>query len=170
MKIRRIKYTFISAIILLVLIFPIFKIWWFFKVPNKSMIPTVPLGSQIVAQRYMFSNPKRNDIIVFKTKGIKFNDEPLQGKLHLKRLIGLPGDELHLEKGILYVNNIKHPMNIKFLSDLGAICLTEEMPKYIVPKDHFFVLGDNVTESLDSRYFGSVPVENLWGKMIFIIK
>ena len=83
-----------------------------FKIPTGSMIPTIEVGDRVFADMvsYKFTNPKRNNIIVFK--------EPIQDKvLYTKRAMGLPGEKIKIEDDILYINGEK--TDFRRYSNLG---------------------------------------------------
>ena len=133
-----------------------------------------------------YRDPRRNDIVVFLKPG-----EP---DLHLvKRCIGVPGDHIHLRDGIVYVNGVPQdqphaepttPDNHQdFLDEFPSVPpavefgATEgwsvEFPSHIengdlvVPPGKFFMMGDHRHNSLDSRYWGFVPRENIEGRPLF---
>lgn len=150
-----------------------------FKIPTGSMEPTLHgdpnHGDRVLVNKYIYSlsEPKRGDIIVFKTVNIQGLDPR---KDYIKRLAGLPGDVLQIKDGLIYVNgkNLQEP---KIFSEIYYTNTnTMERPfgregqygledtKIEVPKNNYFVLGDNSPVSRDSRYWGFVPKENLVGK------
>jgi len=131
---------------------------------------------------------KRGDIVVFNTEKIYHAGRALakNGYYYIKRLAGLPGDTLRLKNNILYIcpkgetkfkiiteysskfdkiysnNGGYHGhWNVAFENDLSG-------DGYLVPKDSYFMLGDNSRNSLDSRYWGTVPRKNIVGKAAFI--
>ena len=140
-----------------------------------------PFSPQISKKRFFFKKPKRGDVVVFKTPVDNRTD-------YINRLIGITGDEIQFINGDLYLNSnqiLKTKKNIKNLKiycgdtivDVDAY--EEKLPngitytavyrsddsfqnsdKYIVPKDHFFFLGDNRDCSKDSRYLNSVGYVN----------
>ncbi|WP_010167453.1 signal peptidase I [Candidatus Epulonipiscium viviparus] len=123
------------------------------EVPSGSMIPTISIGDHFILNKVTpyYRKPERGEIVVF-----------FDGKDNLiKRVIGLPGDELDLYAGNLYVNGVlldepylNHPNSTFPLNPNIVFPLT-------VPENHFFVMGDNRLNSADSRYFGSVNREDL---------
>ena len=139
----------------------------------------------------MFSSPERGDVIVFKTPADNRTD-------YIKRLIGLPGDEIKFIDTNLYINNseilkskiIKKNKIYCGKSSIDVFAFEEIFPNgkrvetvysknfpyknsdtFIVPKDHYFFLGDNRDCSKDSRFLSSVGYvhrDNLVGKAQFI--
>ncbi len=149
-----------------------------------------PFSIKILDNRLFYSEPERGDVIVFKTPADNRTD-------YIKRLIGKPGDHVQFIKGDLFLN--KKKINKEFVKKSKVFCgqesvvvnvykeninenskyeiayfendsLTDTDP-YIVPKDHFFFLGDNRDCSKDSRFLSSVGYvnkENLVGKARFL--
>ena len=139
-----------------------------------------PFSPSISKSRFFFSDPERGDVIVFKTPADNRTD-------YVKRLIGLPGDIIQFIDGDLFINNsqvIKTKIKTKKKIYCGNEILNtnsfiEKLPngkkyeavykvngsyqnsdKYIVPKNHYFFLGDNRDCSKDSRYLTSVGYVN----------
>ncbi len=178
-----------------------------FYIPSSSMEPTLLVGDRIFVTKYsygyskhsfpfspkisnkrlFFKNPKRGDLVVFKT--------PMDNRTdYIKRLIGLPGDEIQFVKGELYINskivkreqvrvsdpircgdyNLKSitfietlPNGVKHLASYNKDGTLQNTQVYKVPKDHFFLMGDNRDCSKDSRFLkdvGYVNILNLVGK------
>jgi len=95
---------------------------------------------------YRFSDIKRFDIVVVKTRG----------EYLIKRIIGLPGEKVSYKDNKLYINDkyIKEDFSHKETNDFEVI----------VPKGKYYVLGDNRTNSTDSRIIGAIPKKNILGK------
>ena len=150
-----------------------------------------PFSPPIFKGRILNKNPKRGDVIVFKTPADNRTD-------YIKRLIGLPGDTIQFIDGDLYINSNQVLKTIKSKNDklycgssqIDVNIFEEKLPngksylaayrtditfsnsdKYIVPENHFFFLGDNRDCSKDSRFLSSVGYvhkNNLVGKAQFI--
>lgn len=133
-----------------------------------------------------YREPRRGDVVVFLKPG-----EP--DMFLVKRLIAVPGDHIHLRDGIVIINGVAQsephaapttPDNYRdYLDDFPAVPMTPDlgateawtvaMPNYVkdgdlvVPPGKFFMMGDNRHNSLDSRYWGFVPRENIVGQPLF---
>lgn len=126
------------------------------NVPTGSMIPTINPGEKIIANRisYFSNSPKRGDIVVF-----RHPDNPQI--LLVKRIIGLPGDEVLIRNGILYINGIELKESYVLNTD------EDTYGPYKVPKNCYFMLGDNRISSEDSRFWlhKYVEKEKILGKV-----
>ena len=134
-----------------------------FYIPSKSMVPTLEVGDRVFVNKfiYRFHEPKRDDIIVFKSIG----DSTEGGQEDLiKRVVGLPGDEISVQDGVLFVNGERQeePYVNPRLPD------TSSFAPMTVPKGEVFLMGDNRADSRDSRFFGPVPFENIEGEAFII--
>ena len=153
------------------------------EVPTGSMENTIMTDSKMIGFRwsYTFSGPQRGDIIIF-----KFPDNPKEN--YVKRVIGVPGDEIRISEGKVYVNGKKLKEDyVVFKDDEGKECEPYESGDFPatytegaimddegnlvveVPEDSYFVLGDNRNKSLDSRFWTTtnyVPRKNILGKAI----
>lgn len=134
------------------------------RVPSASMAPTLQPGDRILTNKlaYDFYRPERGDLVVFDSL-----DQSKDEKV-VKRIIGLPGDEISIERGTLMVN--RQTPDEPYLTPAGNPA-PQQFPglqtfgPLFVPKDHVFVMGDNRANSYDSRFFGPVPHENLVGEV-----
>ena len=204
-NIKTLIYALIIAIIIRSLLIQPFYI------PSSSMEPNLLVGDRLFVTKYsygyskhsfpfsppildkrlFFSDPKRGDVVVFKTPADNRTD-------YIKRLIGLPGDQIQFIDTNLYLNN-SEIIKSKISSDDKIFCgsksinvftFEEILPNgkkfetvylkkdtltnsdtFIVPEDHYFFLGDNRDCSKDSRFLSSVGYvhkDNLVGKAQFI--
>ena len=147
---------------------------------------SIPFGLPLFAGRIFASLPKRGDVVVFKLPSDNKTD-------YIKRVVGLPGDRLQVMEGVLYINGVaaqQTPVG-RFPEDydgreLSVPELRESLPGgrqhlvlditpngerdntrvYEVPPGHFFAMGDNRDNSMDSRVpeVGFIPLENLIGR------
>jgi signal peptidase I len=126
-----------------------------FWIPSASMVPTLKYGDRVLVNKfiYRFTEPERGDVIVFKS--VQGDDQDL-----IKRVVGVPGDEITVRGGRLFVNGEpqREPYVNKKFPDRSFYAPTT------VPKDHVFAMGDNRANSQDSRVFGPVPKENIEGE------
>ena len=150
-----------------------------------------PFSPPILSKRILYSEPNRGDVVVFKTPVDNRTD-------YIKRLIGLPGDKIQFIDSNLYINNTEILKSRISKSDkifcgnnnIDVFTFEEKLTNdkihktvylknytfnnsdiFIVPKDHYFFLGDNRDCSKDSRFLSSVGYvhkENLVGKARFI--
>ncbi|MGB0064201.1 MAG: signal peptidase I [Terracidiphilus sp.] len=180
-----------------------------YVIPSGSMEKTLLIGDHLVVDRITlappakwmplvhYREPRRGDIVVF----IKPVAEPQpdsdgnpQYFFLVKRLIGVPGDHIHLHEGIVYVNGVAQPQPKDGSEDEGSgdITFLDEFPieppapnpqvpdtwivdfpnhvvngELVVPPGMYFMMGDNRHNSLDSRYWGFVPRQNIVGRPLF---
>ncbi len=167
-----------------------------FRIPSGSMLPTLEIGDFILVNKFTYglrlpvwntkfisiSSPHRGDVIVF-----RYPENPSID--YIKRVVGVPGDEISYQNKIVYVNGrpssvlpegqYPTPENLqfdRFNEDLAGVkhsILTYQGAPSIdfavtVPAGKYFVMGDNRDNSKDSRYWGFMPEENLVGKAIFV--
>jgi signal peptidase I len=126
-----------------------------FYIPSGSMVPTLKVGERVFVNKfiYRFSEPKRGDIIVFRS--VDGADEDL-----IKRVVGLPGDEVAVQNGVLILNG--EPQEEPYVNQRFPDDSFYGPTK--VPEGKVFVMGDNRSNSADSRVFGPVPMENIAGE------
>lgn len=188
---------FLTALFLMVVVR-----WSFFdhyRVPTGSMIPTIQIGDDLFVYKmaYNFKVPftdyilfeidplKRGDIVVFKYP----KDTSM---LFIKRLIGLPGDRIRVQNGMILVNNknlLKNPemstsIEEKLFNTSDTFTYRESLEdkeftvqripdifrsedkEFVIPKGHYFFVGDNRDNSADGRVWGLVPHDYIKGKAI----
>jgi signal peptidase I len=131
------------------------------------MTPAVAAGDHVMMEGVTFLSrePRRGDIIVYKTDGIAALP-PAQ--IYLKRVAGEPGDQLRIAAGKLFINDNQVSLSNavgEIVYDLTPGLMTNT--DVTVPSGCYFVLGDNSTNSFDSRFWGSVPRENIIGRIAF---
>ncbi len=126
-----------------------------FYIPSESMVPTLDIGDRVFVNKfiYRFSEPKRGDIIVFRSP--EGGEEDL-----IKRVVGVPGDNVEDRDGVLFVNG-EH-RNEPYINDRFPD--SDTYGPITVPQGHVFMMGDNRANSRDSRFFGPVPYENIEGE------
>ncbi|MCS6993667.1 MAG: signal peptidase I [Anaerolineales bacterium] len=126
------------------------------RVDGSSMLPTLHNGEFVLVNRiaYRFETPQRGDIVVF-----HYPPDPSQDLI--KRVIGLPGEEVTIQDGVVRVNG--EPLVEPYISEPPLYAGT-----WLVPEGHLFVLGDNRNDSSDSHSWGMLPYENIVGKAVLI--
>ena len=164
-----------------------------FQIPSKSMVPTLKVGDFIVVNKWTYGlrlpvlrnkffdvgSPQRGDVVVF--------FPPHESRYFIKRLVGLPGDKISIVNGTLFVNNemIKQTKSDIESGNSRSVVMSEKLgikqfaiqknlrPSRLsqnfsatVPKDHFFMIGDNRDNSSDSRIWGPVPKDRIVGKAV----
>jgi signal peptidase I len=145
-----------------------------YRIPSASMEPTLQcarpapgcdgsFSDRVIANRlaYRFHDPHRGDIVVF--------NAPLAAKQHcseggtfVKRIVGLPGEVVSERAGIVYIDG--KPLHEPYVDPRRRDSETQTWPR--VPKDEYFVMGDNRASSCDSREWGPVPRKNLIGPVL----
>lgn len=140
-----------------------------FFVPSTSMYPTLKAGDRIVVNKLAFhlGSVQRGDIVVFKTPKAedgKCGGAPVPDLV--KRVIGLPGEEISAKGGQVYITGkyLPEPWLPKVRSTFTATFGPEK-----IPKGDYFMMGDNRVESCDSRIWGPVTGSSFVGKVDFII-
>ncbi len=139
-------------------------------IPSASMEPTLQINDRIFVNKLAygvrlpftklwltkFQDPKRGDVVVFKY--------PVDESIYfIKRVIGLPGDEIeYSEKGELFINQ-RRVDESKYETKLVS-SIHRPFGPVRVPKNQLFVMGDNRDNSSDSRFWGFLPEENIIGK------
>lgn len=129
-----------------------------FYIPSESMLPTLEIGDRVLVNKvsYDFGDISRGDVIVFTRPP---NAPPSEVNDFIKRVVGVPGDELQGIDGMVYVNGELISEPYIMLGDR-----TDNLPLTIVPAGHVFVMGDNRSNSTDSRIFGAVGQQLIVGK------
>jgi signal peptidase I len=159
-------------------------------IPSESMLPTLEINDRLIVDKlgYHFKEPSRGDVVVFKppeklveearrkcqeeeaSRAKQDRNTAIEhqiseqckniGVAFIKRVIGLPGDQVEVKGGMVYVNG--NGLQEQYI---------EEQPNYqygpvTVPDNEYLVLGDNRNNSYDSHYWGFVPRENIIGQAV----
>jgi signal peptidase I len=152
---RDLAFSVLLAVILIVFIYqPV-------KVEGTSMMPVLTDQERIFINKFTYrfgaGNIDHGDLVVFFF--------PLdRSKSYIKRVIGIPGDTVQIDKGTVYVNG--EPLNEPYVPDEYRD--RQSLPVVTVPSDHYFVLGDHRTSSNDSRAWGTVDRKDIYGKAVFV--
>lgn len=168
--------VFVIVLVILIRVFIVEA----FQIPSGSMKDTLLVGDLLLVNKfiYRFTEPDRGDIIIFKyphqdnsinpIKTLKqwigdITGVPLVKRRNLiKRLIGMPGEEIEVKSGDVYIDGVKldeHYLDFTPHGNYGP---------YKIPKDHYFVMGDNRDNSADSRFWGALPEDLVIGKALVI--
>ena len=192
-----------------VLLFFFIRAFFFeaYRIPSGSMIPSMLVGDWLFVNKLRFgphlpfttinlpgyAEPSRYDIVVFVSPPQV--DQPWDPTPTLvKRLVGLPGDTLHMRDAKLFVNGIEQRQGYGASSEVGdpnevsplfdwqkevglkgsrfgaapAQPTHDNWGPFVVPSGHYFMMGDNRYNSKDSRYWSFVPRENVRGRPLFV--
>ena len=129
-------------------------------IPSESMLPTLKVNDRLIIDKvsYNFNQPQRGDIVVFNPtdtlKEQKFTDA------FIKRIIGLPGDQVMVKSGKVLVND--KPLTETYINELPD----KDYDTVTVPPNSYFVMGDNRNNSYDSRFWGAVPKDRIIGRAV----
>jgi signal peptidase I len=151
---RTILDTLETILLSLVLFLAINAVSERIRVESISMQPTLYPGDYVIVNKlaYHFKHsPDRGDVIVFRYPP---NPEAIP---YIKRVIGLPGDQIHIADGKIYVNG-------ELVIEPYLVVTTNRGGDWSVPEGQLFVMGDNRNNSSDSRSWGFVPLENIIGR------
>lgn len=171
MAILRAIYTFfidtVQTFLLAASVFLVIYIFLLrpFEVDGQSMYPTFHDGEMVLTNLISLKMglPQRGDVVVLQAP-----DDP--EKDYIKRVVGLPGDTVMISSGDFYVNNKKFDESAYLASDVkttGGAFLSENQP-VVVPPRQYFVVGDNRSNSKDSRALGFIKQEAIIGKSFFV--
>ena len=188
------------AELLVIVLFIMTFVFQNFEIPSSSMEDTLLIGDHVIVNREQFAPPthwmgplmpyrniRRNDIVVF------LSPEE-QGLFVVKRIMGIPGDRIHLREGVVYRNGERlaepyaqhkvgdyNPYRDNFPavapSDMYGVRNEQwqqelsshvEGSDIVVPPDSYFAMGDNRDVSYDSRYWGFIPRKNVIGRPMFV--
>jgi signal peptidase I len=132
-----------------------------YLIPSASMEPTLMIGDRILVDKlsYHLHGVGRGDIVVFATPPKEAANTSIKDLV--KRVIGLPGDVISAKGGRVYIDG-------KVLAEpwLPPGTVTMDLPRQTVPPNEYFVMGDNRSNSQDSRYFGPIPRSLIVGRAV----
>ena len=162
------------------------RIFWLepYRVPAASMVPALMVGEYFLVDKRV-DDVARGDVVIF--------EFPQDRRLdYVKRVIGLPGEQIELRDGVVYIDG--SPLERTLVDEIGwhddrctahradrleeragdkswKVLQSKTMPSYLgdygpqqIPADHYFMLGDNRDNSADSRIWGTVPADHLVGR------
>ena len=174
-KIREYAEAIVIAILIAVLIRTF--IIQAYKIPSKSMVPTLLVGDHLLVNKFIYgvkipvirktvlpvTDPKQGDIIVF----IYPED---RSKDYIKRVIGVAGDKIEIRDKKIFINDQRYDDSWGIYTDSQS--LPQDVRDYfgpvVVPPDSLFVMGDNRDQSADSRYWGFVDIKDVEGKALIL--
>ena len=165
-NVKKVIVEYFQIIFIFLIVFAIiyFFVGQLFEVVGDSMIPNFRDKEQLIAEKISINinNTERGDVIIF--KNINENN-----RLLIKRIIGLPGENIKIQDGKVYINGDE--LSETYLED-GTVTegkrILGEGPEYKIPKDSYVVMGDNREESNDSREWGYVKKENIVGRVVLV--
>ena len=150
-----------------------------YKIPSRSMVPTLLVGDHILVSKFIYGvkipllrttiipvrEPKRGEIIVF----IYPHD---RSKDFIKRVIGVAGDKIEIKNKKIFINGKEYSDSFGTYSDTmiypSSMQPRDNFGPVTVPEKSLFVMGDNRDESLDSRFWGFVDLKDVEGKAFII--
>lgn len=130
-------------------------------ITSGSMENTIMTDSRLIGFRlsYLFTEPQRGDIVLF-----RYPDD--ESQTFVKRIIGMPGDEIEIKDGAVYINGNSDPIEEPYLREepVGSYGVFE------VPEECYFMMGDNRNDSLDSRFWRNkyVNEEDIIGRALWV--
>lgn len=153
---ERLNEMLIACLIAVIIFFLVTRFYIPVQVAGFSMFPTLMNGERLMLSRYAYNNesPQHGDIIMFKLVG--YTED-----YFIKRVIAVEGETIEIKNNEVYVNNIKldepYLVNTENGADMGPLTLEE---------NEYFVMGDNREDSLDSRSFGKLLEDEIFGRVI----
>ena len=152
-----------AGLVLLLLIGRVTGRFQSYRVPSSGMAPTLKPGDMIFAEglSYLRRDPALGEVVVFSTEGIKMVESMGISNgptIYIQRVAGLPGDSFRLDNGTLLIND-KVAVELEGRRYVDARDFFAQ--EVIVPEGHYLLLGDNSPNSLDSRYWGFLPRDNI---------
>lgn len=152
-------------------------------IPSGSMLPTLQIGDRLIVEKlsYYFQDPQRGDIVVFYPPSPGTPEMDMGGRVlrwlgftreaaFIKRVVGMPGDKLEIRAGQVYINDqpLAEPYtmaNSEEEKGLGfGSGIMDDLEAQTIPPKSYFMMGDNRDNSRDSRFWGTLPRENVIGR------
>jgi signal peptidase I len=168
-KLKQILLDFFEVLVISSLVFAIVYVFigQLMEVSGNSMYPTYLDKERIIAEKVSlkYKEIKRGEVVIFQHPTIK------ERHLLIKRVIALPGETFRISNGFVYINGVK--LNEPYLqkdkptNEIANGVILENVD-YTLDSDSYILLGDNRTQSTDSRYFGGIHKENIIGRAFFV--
>ena len=137
-------------------------------IPSESMVPTLEVNDRLIVEKisYRLHAPERGDIVVFMppdaaAKPCLGNPNVKIKDAFIKRVVGLPGDQVEVRNGTVLINS--QPLQESYIAEKPSY----DLPASVVPANSYLVFGDNRNNSCDGHLWGPVPRENLIGRAAF---
>ena len=136
-----------------------------YSIPSGSMENTIMTGDTVFSEQisYYFGDIESGDIVTFK-------DPEIAGRVLIKRCIAVGGQTVDLRDGVVYIDGV--PQHEPYTDEKPSEPLSRPLEDitypYTVPEGYLWLMGDNRTNSQDSRYFGAVPVSSVYGRAFMI--
>lgn len=139
-------------------------------ISTADMAPAITAGDHVLVDHFTYKShkPERGDVVVFTVdKG-----EALEAGTYVMRIVGLPGETLRItDVGLMIddkptvLRNVAGKIHYSLLEE--AVFLSPKVESVMVPKDNYFMMGDNTNGSKDSRFWGFLPTNKVTGKVVF---
>jgi signal peptidase I len=143
-----------------------------FYIPSGSMEPTLEKGDRVLVNKlsYDLHDVNRGDVIVFELEPADVGPDGIKDLI--KRVIGLPGDVIESRDGVVYIND--EPLEEPYLTDGTKTGDPTDgqnpaIERQTVPEGHVYVLGDNRSNSADSRYRGPITIDSIVGRAFILV-
>lgn len=155
---RFLRWRSVASLVLQLAVLSLLVAAFFMRLPEvsgRSMEPLIRSGEYVLINTFAFrfGRPRRGQIIAFRHEGDA-------REVFIKRVIGLPGDRIRIDRGRVYVNGTKQ--DEPYVQDADD----RSLPRVLVPPSSVYVLGDNRANSEDSRAFGPVSDDRLIGRAV----
>ncbi len=180
-KLKSKVHEYVEAIIIAILIAIVVRTFIIqaYKIPSRSMVPTLLVGDHLLVNKFIYgikipvlrktiipiTNPQKGDIVVF----IYPND---RSKDYIKRVIGVSGDKIEIRDKIIFINGKQYKDSYGIYSDKvtypASMQPRDNFGPITVPQESLFVMGDNRDESADSRFWGFVDLKDVEGKAFIV--
>lgn len=161
--------SFVRSLLIIVVIYVIVRgfIMQPFVVQGSSMEETFQSGDYLIVDElsYRFNAPERGDVVVFHAD---FISQGARREYYIKRIVGVPGDRVQIQDGIVKISNRNNPQGEvlfeeEYLEE-GELTRQGQFSDVTLGADEYFVLGDNRDNSSDSRFWGVLKREYIVGK------
>ena len=168
-KKRSFYATLVSVVVMVAFVFGLsyllrMFVFQAYEIPSGSMESTIMTGDMVFAEKvsYYFRDPQPGDIITFE-------DPNIEGRILIKRCIAIEGQVVNIndQDGLVYVDGV--PLDESYTNGKPSYTLDGGVDfPYTVGEDEVWVMGDNRTNSSDSRRFGSIPVDSITGHGVVV--